>query len=469
MITTTQPQNNTFAPTSKQRQAHRLLQQNRVVLYGGAIRGAKSYWGCMEIISLCYKYPNSRWLMLRKTLPVLKATLLKTFRENFLDKGWGQYVVSFPQSTMVLRWANGSEIVFMSESYDDDKELNRFKGLEINGAFIDEVNEIQEVTYHKVLERAGSWFHSAGCPVKILMSCNPSQNWVKEKFYNRWKNGTLPPDHAYLHANIFDNPHLPQQYIRSLETLPRYQYEVYVQGNWDIAIKTGGEFYKCFDPEKHVAPVSYNPALPLHISWDDNVNPYLPCGIFQIEGTALRMIDEVCGTTPGNTIQAVCNEIMRRYPAHNAGMFVYGDATANRQDTRLEKGYNFYRLVLDNLQQYRPVSRVTPSNPPVVMRGNWLNTVFEKQYGGLSITIGTHCKHTINDLILLKEAPDGTKLKEQTTDPTTGARCQKYGHFSDLLDYLCCSAFAAQFAQYQAGSITAKPAYGRNTGSKNAY
>jgi hypothetical protein len=32
----------------------------------------------------------------------------------------------------------------MSESYDSDKELNRFRGLEINGAGIDEINEIRK-------------------------------------------------------------------------------------------------------------------------------------------------------------------------------------------------------------------------------------------------------------------------------------------------------------------------------------
>lgn len=424
--------------------------------------------------------------MLRKSLPVIKSTLLKTFRENFLEKGWQQYVKSFPETTFVLKWINGSEILFMSENYDDDKDLNRFKGLEINGGFIDEVNEIQEVTYDKIVERAGSWFHSPGCPIKILMSCNPAQNWVKDRFYTKWKEGKLPADHAYLQARIYDNPYIPKDYLESLNMLPRYQYKVFVDGDWDISLKTGGEFYKCFELDMHVVPnsahpeeVKYNPTLPLHISWDDNVNPYLPMGIFQIiihRNAAglptgkkdLVMIDEIAGITPRNTVKAVCDEFIRRYPNHQSGLFIYGDATAVKQDTKLEKGYNFFRLIMDNLKQYKPQYRVLSANPSVVMRGNWINTVLEKNIGGLRIIIGSHCKQTINDLILLKEAADGTKLKEMETN-TAGVRYQKVGHFTDLLDYIMCSAFAHEFAQYQKGSVVSTLSFGKNNKSKNSY
>ena len=101
-----------ITPTAKQREAHQLLRDNRIVLYGGAIRGAKSYWGCLEIITFCFEYPNSRWLMLRETLPVIKNTLLKTFTENFLNKGFSKYVKEFNQQSLSLTWNIGSQIIF---------------------------------------------------------------------------------------------------------------------------------------------------------------------------------------------------------------------------------------------------------------------------------------------------------------------------------------------------------------------
>jgi hypothetical protein len=394
-------------------------------------------------------------------MPTLRRTLLITFNE-FLGWGFDRYVQDFNQQTMVVTLTNGSQFVFMAESYDTDKELNRFRGLEINGALIDEINEIQEVTLDKVIERSGSWFHSPGCPIKILSTCNPTNGWVKERIYDKWEEGTLQPSLAYVPARIFDNPHIPADYLESLKMLPRFQYEVFVEGNWNIQLKTGGEFYKCFELDKHVGSTYYDPNLALHISWDDNVNPYLPCGVFQIKGKELRMIDEIKGITPNNTVKSVCNELIRRYPGHASGLFVYGDATAEKEDTKLEKGYSFYRLIMEYLRQYKPTLRLNRSNPSVVMRGNWINTVLEKQHGGIQITIGEHCKTTINDFILLKEAADGTKLKEMDTDPKTGVRYQKVGHFTDLFDYLICVAFAGEFQQYQKGTAGFMVSMGKN-------
>lgn len=346
---------------------------------------------------------------------------------------------------------NGSVILFKSESYAIDKDLDWMKGLEVNGFLFEEINECQQQTLMKGFERAGSWIipNSKIQPEPIIMAtCNPTFGWFKDLVYDKWKTNKLPEKWLYIPAKITDNPHLPQAYLENLKNLPQFEYMVFVEGNWDVQLKTGGEFYKQFEINKHVAHTSYDPNVALHISWDDNVNPYLPCGIFQIEGENIRMIDEIAGVTPNNTVKAVCNEIIRKYPAHKAGMFIYGDATANKADTKLEKGHNFYTIIMECLKQYRPINRVSSSNPSVVMRGNWINTVFETGLGGITITIGENCKKMITDLVSLKEAADGTKHKETEKDPKTKAVQQKYGHFGDLLDYILCTAFEKQFKDY---------------------
>lgn len=461
-----------IVPSAKQREAYQVVMANRITLYGGAIRGGKTYFLILMGFTLAFKFPRSRWLFLRESLPTLKRTLLVSFNE-FLFNGFDQYVQSFNQQTGVVTLSNGSQFIFMAESFDTDKELNRFRGLEINGALIDEANEINELTFDKIIERSGTWFHSPGCPVKIIMTANPSNNWLKERIYDNWETDTLPRGIAYVPAKIFDNPHIPKDYLEGLKLLPRFQYEVFVEGNWNIQLKTGGEFYKCFELDQHVKPTAYDPSLPLHISWDDNVNPYLPCGVFQIviekdpkgQPTGrkqLRMIDEIKGVTPTNTVKGVCNEFIRRYQGHESGLFVYGDATAEKEDTKLEKGYSFYRLVMENLRQFKPTLRLNKSNPSVVMRGNWINTVLEKEIGGLRVLIGEHCKTTINDFILLKEAADGSKLKEMETDAKTGVRYQKVGHFTDLFDYLICTAFMGEFQNYQKGTAGFLVSMGKN-------
>lgn len=433
-------------------------------MYGGSIRGGKSVWGLSALLVMCEVFPKSRWIIIREDMEKIRTTTIPSFRK--LEPSG-----IIKQSPYEYQHPNGSAILFKSENYAQDKDLDWMKGLECNGFLFEEINECQQQTLYKAFERAGSWIIKDSIQPKpiILATCNPTFGWVKTLIYDRWKNNTLPKEWAYIPAKITDNPHLPQAYLDNLKNLPTFEYMVFVEGNWDIQLKTGGEFYKCFEIDKHVKHVNYNPLLPLHISWDDNVNPYLPCGIFQIEGKEIRMIDEITGITPNNTVKSVCNEIIRKYQGHESGMFVYGDATANKADTKLEHGFNFYRLILDYLAQFKPRNRVTQSNPSVVMRGNFINTILEKNFGDINIIIGENCKTAISDFIGLKEDADGTKLKEMATDTKTKVRFQKYGHFSDLFDYICCTAFITDFENYQRGKKTMGITIGRKTLSKNGY
>jgi len=420
------------------------------ITFGGAIRGGKSVWGFSALLVLCTVYPGSRWCIIREDMEKIRTTSVPSFKKI-------QPSGILKQSPYEYTHPNGSVILFKSENYAQDKDLDWMKGLEVNGFLFEEINECQNQTLNKAFERAGSWVipNTDNQPNPIVMAtCNPTFGWFKTVVYDPWKTNTLPVKWLYIPAKITDNvdkdgnSNLSTAYLESLQNMPKFEYMVFVEGNWDIQLKTGGEFYKNFEINDHVKHTRYDPNLPIHISWDDNVNPYLPCGIFQIEGKDIRMIDEIAGVTPNNTVKSVCNEIIRKYKSHDSGVFIYGDATANKQDTKLEKGYNFYTLIMDYLVEFNPTNRVLRSNPSVVMRGNWINTVFETQLHGINITIGENCKKTITDFVSLKEAPDGSKLKETAKDPTTGAKYQKYGHFSDLFDYLICTAFNDDYLSY---------------------
>jgi hypothetical protein len=327
-----------------------------------------------------------------------------------------------------------------------------------------------EQTLDLAFSRAGRWECKPRPKPVILATANPSNNWLKSRVYDHWRAGTLPEKWMYIPAKVTDNPHLTEDYLEQLKYLPRYKYMSLVEGDWDVQLKVGGEFYKCFELDKHVGKVKYKLDLPLHVSWDDNVNPYLPAGIFQIEGMEFRMIKEFAGVNPNNTIKAVCREIIREYGnVHRGGMFIYGDATANKEDTKIEKGMNFYRIIMQELKQFRPQSRVLTHNPSVMQRGDFINTILEKNIYNIKIVIDESCKHTINDFIGTKEAADGTKLKELTADPVTRARYQKFGHFTDLTDYCIVSAFGKEYDKFLRGGEYVAPLVGRSAIKKNSY
>lgn len=181
-------------------------------------------------------YDKSRWAIIRASFTTLKSTLLVTF-DKLLSEGLDKYVKSYNRSELVVTFTNGSQFIFFAENYDNDKDLNRFRGLEVNGFGIDEINEIQEQTLYKCIERAGSWQGSKDCPIKILATCNPSNNWVKDKFYDKWEKDILPDKWAYVPSKITDNPHISQEYIESLKTMPQHEYEVFVNGNWNMKLE----------------------------------------------------------------------------------------------------------------------------------------------------------------------------------------------------------------------------------------
>lgn len=206
----------------------------KYLLFGGAIRGGKSYVAIGLAILLCKMFPGSRWAITRKDLPTLKRNTIPTF--NAIRPS--SFVGAINQSTWTATCTNGSEIVFFPESAKGDKDLDRWKGLEVNGFIHEEMNEISEKSFDKSIERAGTW----KCPGKnkppilVIGTCNPSKGYVKESFYDKWKDGTLEAPWFYLPASIDDNPHLDQDYLDSIETMRTRRpkaYRRFVLGDWD--------------------------------------------------------------------------------------------------------------------------------------------------------------------------------------------------------------------------------------------
>ena len=208
------------------------------LLYGGAIRGGKTYVGLGIIFVLCKIFPGSRWAIVRKDLPTLRRNTLPVF-DKIAPR---PFVGPVNKTTWESECENGSRIIFFPESIKDDPELNRFKGLEVNGFLFEEINECQNATFWKAIERAGTWeVHVNGKkakhqpPPKIMATCNPAQNWVKTLFHDPWKSGSLKPPYFYLPATAEDNPHVPEATRKSWENLPENEYRRFVLGDWDYA------------------------------------------------------------------------------------------------------------------------------------------------------------------------------------------------------------------------------------------
>lgn len=418
----------------------------RFILFGGAIRGGKTFWGLSTLLILCQVFPRSRWCIIRQSSEKIRTTTIPSFA-NLEPSG------ELRRSPFEYIHPNGSSILFKSENYANDKELNWMRGLEVNGFLFEEINECQHQTFIKAQERAGSWTADRQPKPIILATCNPTNGWVKELVYDQWKAETLNPNWLYIQSKITDNIlNLDPDYVEALKDMPLYEYEVFVEGNWDLQMKTGGEFFKAFELDKHVKPLFYNPELPIHISLDENVNPYLSCSIWQIEGNAAYQIHELALRNPINTLRDMAKHIISfcQRNNHNDIIFVYGDRTSLKEDTKLEKGQNFFTILRGYLDEhYTTRLRLPTSNPSVSLSGAFINACYEYNFGDIEIYIGENCKISISDYIDSKEDADGSMKKVKEKNPKTGVTEEINGHFCDNKRYILVEAFKNAYLEFQ--------------------
>lgn len=429
------------------------------ILYGGAIRGGKTFCGLGTLILLSKVYPGSRWCVVRKTLQVIKQNTYPSWDKikpvNF--------VLKHDKDVHTVTFVNGSQIIFFGENYERDKEFNRWRGLEVNGFLLEEINELQEKGYFKAVERCGSYVIPATRenpqpkqPKPLIMAtCNPTYGWVKQRFYDKWKNNTLSPKHLYISSKIWDNPFISEEYKESLKQMPQYEYEVFVNGNWEVQLKTGGEFWKNFELEEHVRPVLADSTI-YHISMDSNVYPYISITLWQMKNInevyEVSQVHEICAIDPLNTATA-SGRLLKEYLTsigNKETVFIYGDPSTKARNTIDDDKKTFYDKFTDEIKKgHRIQDKMFTKAPSVSATGDFINEIYAGNIPGIKITIGENCKTSISDYIATKQDKDGGMAKTRVKDPNTGVSYEPNGHLSDTKRYFLIKAFESEFQKWQ--------------------
>jgi hypothetical protein len=460
--------------TPKQKEAEAIALQNNITLYGGAIRGGKSIWLILMFVKLAMQYEKSRWVIIRKSETNLHKTTLVSWRKC-LDMGVSYLIKEWSAGLMTATFINDSQILFMAESYDADKDLNRFRGLEVNGGGFDEINECQQTTLNKLIERTGSNV-SVDAPRIVLATCNPTHGWVKDVFYDPYIAGTLRKGWAYVPAKVTDNPHVPQGYVDDLrENLPWYEYQAMVEGDWEVTPRTGGEFFHAFDPDIHVDEIDYDTGKEIILGFDTNRLPYPTCVEFQLHGEkdnrTLVQIGETCPGPPRNNTESLAKLVAAKYKGHRGKIILTGDREAHTEGKKFEGEENhiriWQRVFADN--DLNLVSKVQTSNPSVALSGDWMNSFMsldkEGKYTPIRLRLNKSAKETVKDFMLVKMDADGTMMKNKSKDKN-GATIEALGHTADATRYACLTVFAEYWEAYQRGGPKPKPIVGiRRTGS----
>lgn len=408
-----------------------------VIVYGGA-SASKSYSMLQHIVASTFT-EKSTWLCIRK----YGTDIQNSIYENLVGiiNEWEEISRFFTFKLSPFTITNklsGSRIIF--RGLDDTEKIKSIYG--IKRIFIEEANQLTYDDFRELNRRARGM---EGIQIYLVFNPVVITHWLKEQLFD---NPFYQAHCTYIHATYKDAAKwLTEDDIIQLEMLKDINpndYKVYCLGEWG-KVRTGNEFYYNFIYNRHISPVEITPDRPIHISFDQNVVPYITCLVSQIieddNGVwHLNILDELCLKNPQNNTEALCREVMRRYePYLSAGLFYYGDATGRKRDTRgTENDYDIVERVL--ARWLSPAScRVPYNNPLIVKRRDFINRILSNKYN-IRIAIHPDCRNLITDIEMVQEDAEGKKFKKKKTD-REGASYEELGHTSDAADYLIMSAF----------------------------
>ena len=469
-----------------------------IFLIGGS-SSAKSFSVAQVMLLFCLTHGyNTR--VYRKTGATISDSIYKTFQEA--AKSMGVYKL-FQFKENKIECINGSYITF--SGLDDPEKI---KGLDSYQFVVcEELSDFDEVDFKQIKKRL------RGRPgQKIISMFNPisEEHWIKKNIfdkellheisnhlYGELKDSStgkvLPKEFSTITNKYLNserkmlNPRTGKEEVHAPDTLilkstylnnfwvvgspcgtygfydrqavadfdkdktrDYNYYRIYALGDWG-SIKTGGEFLHAFNGGKHRAKFPYRKELPIHISVDNNVLPYISISFFQVDGLAIRQIHEICAEDPFNTVTKAAE--MARLWLEGIGyediIFLHGDASTKNGNTIDEEKRSFLDKFIEGLEiSFKVEDRVPASNPPVALSGEFINAVLSSNIYGLSIGIDDSCTKSIRDYENVKKDVNGGILKKRVKNKETGQTYEEYGHLTDTLRYVCVDVFNDEYKRF---------------------
>ena len=216
----------------KQREALEASKRFKFILYGGSVGSGKSRWlrwSCLYWLMRLFEETNQQGIragLFCEDYPSLNDRHLSKIKFEFPE--WlGTYAEGKHEFTLGKEYGGG---VLTLRNLDD---VAKYLSVEFAIIAVDEINRNQKPVFDMLRSRL-RWPKVKN--VKFLAACNPlGEAWVK----NIWVKRLFPPDEkeqyefVYIPALPTENPYLPQEYFKSLESLPENQRKAYLEGNWD--------------------------------------------------------------------------------------------------------------------------------------------------------------------------------------------------------------------------------------------
>ena len=459
-----------------------------IVLMGGASSG-KSY-SVAQIFPILAFLENTNHLVMRKVGASIDKTIYADFKASIHNsvlrwKRNGEVEIEQPLSELCtfkqncIEFKCGARIDF--SGLDDPEKI---KGIsQYKRVFLDELSEYDESDFKQIRLRLRGMEGQ-----QIISAFNPisEEHWIKKHWLDREQWNDVPmeidgipkelcavksvrmnseklilnpntgeydrhaPDTIVIQSTYLNNfwvvgspdgkyGYYDQQAIANFENDrindPDY-YQVYALGEWGH-IRTGAEFFPSFNRGVVCGKFKYNPELPIHISMDSNVLPYVTATFFQKEYKPddvqqVTQIDELPIESPNNSARKAAKVIAGRLREYGYAdkVYLHGDASGKAANTIDEQNRSFFDLVIDELEHegFEVADCIGNKNPSVATTGEFINAVWDGRVPGVAIRIDNDCSTSIDDYQAVQKDENGAISKQKVTNPVTKQKYEAHGH-----------------------------------------
>ncbi|MEQ3166385.1 PBSX family phage terminase large subunit [Parabacteroides goldsteinii] len=271
----------------------------KIVSAQGSSRSSKTY--NILIYLLSYILANKKSLsIVRKTLPALKGSVFRDFKEIMQDKFkiWDNRCMN--KSEMVYTFPNGSFVEFFST--DDEQKI---RGRKRNILYCNEANEISFLEWQQLIMRTTDF---------SIVDYNPSfsdEHWLCE----------LNKDSRTYHfiSTYKDNPFLEQTIIDEIESLEHKNKVLWTVYGLGLQAMAEGLVFPEFEIIDEFPVNAKQVAAGLDFGYSSDPTAIVKCGI--LDGRLY--LDEQCYRT-----HMLTSEIIKELK--KLGLFVYADSADPR-------------------------------------------------------------------------------------------------------------------------------------------
>lgn len=477
-----------------------MLMQNKtirnIIMYGGSSSG-KTY-SVAQAILIFTLWEGTNTLVMRKVGASIRDTVYQDFK-TAADQLGITHLFKFNDGNKIITCLqNNARVVF--KGLDDAEKI---KGLSsFKRVVLDELSEFDETDYKQIRLRLRGIEGQ-----QIICTFNPIKetHWIKKKVFDKQKWHDIPmevvidgqlipeeltkvksikmneprimmhkrtgemiehaPDTVVIQTTYLNNfwvvgspdgtyGYYDEQCIATFEYDREHDpdyYNVYALGEWGV-IRTGSEFFGSFNRGNHVVETVYDPSLPVHLSVDSNVLPYISISFWQIaidsSQKQIRQIDEICAESPNNTVRKAARLTAKRLQAMGVCKVVlHGDASTRAANNIDDEKRSFHDLFIDTLQKegIEVEDKVSNRNPSVPMSGEFINAIYDNNLPGISIIIGENCHMSTEDYMSVQKDVNGGILKTKVKNKITMQTYEEHGHLSDTKRYVVVDMLHEEF------------------------